>query len=127
MADDTERKIAERAYQIWDEEGRLRGFTQVTRDATEPKRHAETLRKSEERYRRLVELYPDALIVLHEGQIVFINTAAQELLGVSGPEQLLGRAFLDFVPADARETMAERLHHASERDSSSLRDSATNA
>ena len=100
-----------------DEEGRLRGFTQVTRDATEPKRHAETLRKSEERYRRLVELYPDALIVLHEGQIVFINTAAQELLGVSGPEQLLGRAFLDFVPADARETMAERLHHASERDS----------
>jgi hypothetical protein len=25
MADDTERKIAERAYQIWDEEGRLLG------------------------------------------------------------------------------------------------------
>jgi hypothetical protein len=25
MADDTEHKIAERAYQIWDEEGRLLG------------------------------------------------------------------------------------------------------
>ena len=25
LADDTERKIAERAYQIWDEEGRLLG------------------------------------------------------------------------------------------------------
>ena len=37
MVDDTERKIAQRAYQIWDEEGRLLGrdkehWAQVRRD-----------------------------------------------------------------------------------------------
>src|SRR5947209_17500408 len=33
-----------------DNDGRLRGFTQVTRDATERRRAQEALRKSEERY-----------------------------------------------------------------------------
>jgi len=99
-----------------DDEGRLRGFTQVTRDATERRRHQESLRKSEERYRRLVELCPDALIVvLHEGQIVFVNTAAQKLLGVSEVEQLVGKPFLDFVQPDARDSVQTRIREASER------------
>ena len=92
-----------------DEDGRLRGFTQVTRDATERKRHEESLRKSEERYRRLVELCPDALLVLHEDGITFLNTAARKLLGAADPAQLLGRPFLDFVRADDRETIEKRL------------------
>ena len=99
-----------------DDEGRLRGFTQVTRDATERRRHQESLRKSEERYRRLVELCPDALIVvLHEGQIVFVNTAAQRLLGVSGAEQLLGKPFLDFVHPEARDSVTARIREAHDR------------
>ncbi len=95
-----------------DDEGRPRGFTQVTRDVTEHKRHEEVLRKSEERYRRLVELYPDALIVLHENQIAFVNQAAQKLLGASGPDQLVGRHFVDFVPTDARDSVTQRLNEA---------------
>ena len=95
-----------------DDDGRLRGFTQVTRDATERKRHEETLRKSEERYRRLVELYPDALIVVHDGQIVFVNEAAERLLAVSGPEHLLGRPFLEFITPDARESVEHRIRDA---------------
>jgi PAS domain S-box-containing protein len=100
-----------------DDQGRLRGFTQVTRDVTERKHHEETLRKSEERYRRLVELYPDGLIVLHHGEIVFVNSAAEGLLGTTGPEQLLGRPFLDFIPADAHESVTQRLHEATQRGS----------
>jgi PAS domain S-box-containing protein len=96
-----------------DADGRLRGYTQVTRDATERKRHEEVLRKGEERYRRLVDLYPDALMVLHEGQIVFVNHAAQKLLGANGPEHLLGRAFADFVPAQGRDSLRKRLQQAS--------------
>jgi PAS domain S-box-containing protein len=100
-----------------DDEGRLRGFTQVTRDATETRQHEESLRKSEERYRQLVELYPDALIVVHEGQIVFANAATQKLLGASSPEELLGRTFLDFVATDARDDVSHRLHEALNRGS----------
>jgi PAS domain S-box-containing protein len=100
-----------------DEGGQLRGFTQVIRDATERMRAQEALRKSEERYRRLVELCPDALMVVREGEIAFINSAAQRLLGASEPDQLLGRAFLDFVHPDGREAVRERLRRLTARDS----------
>ncbi|HVS50757.1 MAG TPA: PAS domain S-box protein [Opitutaceae bacterium] len=92
-----------------DDDGHLRGFTQVTRDATERRHAEESLRKSEERYRRLVELCPDALMVLTELQIVFVNSAAQQLLGAHEPHQLIGRGFLDFVAAEERENVAQRL------------------
>jgi len=98
-----------------DNEGRLRGFTQVTRDATERKRHEESLRKGEERYRRLVELCPDALLVLDDGAIVFVNSAGVKLLGAGEAEHLLGKPFLDFVPADNRESVTHRLREAAER------------
>lgn len=100
-----------------DDEGRLRGFTQVTRDATQTRQHEESLRKSEERYRQLVELYPDALIVLHDGQIVFANPTAQKLLGATSPEELLGKTLLDFVAPEAREEVSHRLDEALKRGS----------
>lgn len=100
-----------------DEEGHLRGFTQVLRDVTERMRAEEALRKSEERYRRLVELCPDALLVLREGQIAFLNSAAQRLLGATEPEQLLGRKFLELLHPDGRDSVADRLRRTSNRES----------
>jgi PAS domain S-box-containing protein len=97
-----------------DGDGRLRGFTQVTRDATERMRHQEALRKSEERYRRLVELCPDGLLVLHDGHIIFVNTAAQKLLGAGDADQLIGRRFLEFGHADSRDGILHRLRDAGE-------------
>jgi PAS domain S-box-containing protein len=96
-----------------DDKGQLRGFTQVTRDVTERMRHQESLRKTEERYRRLVELCPDALMVLTDGGIAFLNTAAQKLLGASEPAQLLGRSLLEFVRPDDREHIDKHLRETS--------------
>jgi PAS domain S-box-containing protein len=92
-----------------DDDGKLRGFTQVTRDATERRRGEEALRKSEERYRRLVELCPDALMVLTGGEIVFVNSAAQQLLGAHESHQLIGRSFVDFVGPDDRDNVGQQL------------------
>jgi len=92
-----------------DPEGRLRGFTQVTRDVTERRRNQELLRKGEERYRRLVELCPEGLMVLNQGRITFLNTAGCKLLGADEAEQVLGRAFLDFVPPESREHIGKHL------------------
>jgi len=98
-----------------EENGELRGFTQVIRDVTERMQAQEALRKSEERYRRLVELCPDGLMLLREGEIAFVNTAAQRLLGANEPEQLLGRTFLDFIHADGREAIAQRIRRLRDR------------
>ncbi|MES2693864.1 MAG: PAS domain S-box protein [Verrucomicrobiota bacterium] len=92
-----------------DDKGQLRGYTQVTRDVTERMRHQEALRKSEERYRRLVELCPDALLVVNGDRITFLNTAACTLLGADEPSQILGRPLLEIVPLEERESVGKRL------------------
>jgi PAS domain S-box-containing protein len=51
----------------------------------------EALLSSEERYRSLVELSPDALLVLIDERIAFSNSAAVKLLGAGRPDQLVGR------------------------------------
>ena len=67
------------------------------------------LQEGEERYRQLVELSPDALVVYRDGIIVFANSAAANLLREAGPEALLGKPVLGFVHPDYRELAAQRI------------------
>ncbi len=73
------------------------------------KRTEEALLSSEERYRSLVELSPDALFVEIKDRIAFINTAGVRLLGASSPEQLIGRPVEEIVHPDHRLTIHQRL------------------
>ncbi|MBM7615187.1 PAS domain-containing sensor histidine kinase [Alkaliphilus hydrothermalis] len=47
------------------------------------------LKISEERYRRLVEILPDGVLVQRGNQIIFANTAAVNLMGVEDQEQII--------------------------------------
>jgi len=64
------------------------------------------LRQSEERYLRLVELFPDLVMVYSDGKIVLINTAGARLLGATNSEQLVGKPIMDFIHPDDREMVA---------------------
>ncbi|MGI9069418.1 MAG: PAS domain S-box protein [Pyrinomonadaceae bacterium] len=83
------------------------GIRGVVRDITEQKLAEEALKESEERYRRLVELSPEAIIVHSEGKIVYVNAAAQRLWGASCPEDLLNKPILDVVHPDHRESASK--------------------
>jgi PAS domain S-box-containing protein len=71
----------------------------------------EALLSSEERYRSLVELSPDALFVLIEDLLVFVNSAGVRLLGAANPEQLLGMPFRQIVHPGSRIAVEDRLRH----------------
>jgi len=58
------------------------------------------LRESEERYRHLVELSPDAVIVLRNLEILYINPAGIRLLGGSGSADFGGVSIVSLVPRD---------------------------
>lgn len=70
----------------------------------------EALLSSEERYRSLVELSPDALFVQIDNRVVFINSAGVKLFGAANPEQIIGRNLQDLVPRDRWRLVQQRLH-----------------
>ena len=94
------------------------GIRGVIRDITEQKLAEAALRESEERYRRLVELSPEAIIVHCEGKFVYVNPAAQRLWGASGPEELIGKPVLDVVHPDSRDIVIRRIREVEELGSS---------
>ncbi len=79
------------------------------RSRAEGDRIEQALRESEERYRKLVELCPDAIFIQSEGKFVFANRAAVKLYGADAVEQILGKAVLEFVHPDFREIVCDRI------------------
>lgn len=97
------------AAPLKNEKGEVSAVIETVQNITERKKTEEALRESEKRYRRLVELSPDAIAVHSEGKIVFVNTAGAKLLGAASPEQLIGKPVIDVVHPDYRQIVKERI------------------
>ncbi len=67
------------------------------------------LRESEERYRTLVEMSPDAIFVYIEGKIIYINRQGVKIFGATSSEELIGKPILDFIHPDYHEIVRERI------------------
>src|SRR6266576_2328826 len=79
------------------------------RDVTERKSAEEKLRKSEEKYRDLIEISPDAIYVVDaDGICVLGNRAGADLVGIP-QDELVGAPVTDTYLAGERDLFLERL------------------
>jgi PAS domain S-box-containing protein len=75
--------------------------------------HAEeSLRHSEDRYRRLVEEAPDAIVVHQRGKVAFINEAGVKLYAGRSSADFLGRSVFDFVHPRYHPVVRRRMQQA---------------
>jgi PAS domain S-box-containing protein len=84
-----------------DEEGRLLGYSKITRDLSARRQELEALRESEERFRVLVEGVQDYAIYLlsPEGIVTSWNAGARRIKGYEAGE-IIGRHFSKFYAQD---------------------------
>ncbi len=67
------------------------------------------LLESEEKYRRLVELSPDGIIIQLENKINFANESAALLLVEESAEVMLGHSIYDYIPQQYHEIFKQKI------------------
>ena len=81
---------------------------------------ADRAREVEERYRQLVELSADAIVIHRDGKFVFANPAARSLFGVAATDDLLGKKVLEFVRPSERAAAADPIRRLARDERSSF-------
>ena len=98
---------------LLDDQGRAQAVMGQCREVSHlvraRKRQERQLRESEDRYRTLADLSPDAILV-HDGEtVLFANRSAVQFFGGQGPEDLVGASPLDLVHPEDRPQATERI------------------
>ncbi len=91
-----------------DADGSITGFVGTVEDITQRRTAEFAMFESEERYRRLLVLSPDAQYVHVDDIITLVNPAMCKLLGAENPGQLLGKSVFDIVHPDYHEQLRSR-------------------
>ncbi len=84
------------------------------RDITDKLRIAETVLRSENRYRSLVQSAMDLICVCENGEITFINAAGAKILFEKQPDTLIGRKLITLLHPDYHDVLAEGLQGLSD-------------
>lgn len=102
------------------QDGAVTGGIESFINITERKHSEHVLHQSEERYRRLVEMSPDPIVIHSDGIILFANPAAKKVLAAYDINQIIGKPVLTFVHPDYREVVKERVKKMMDGDSANL-------
>lgn len=97
-------RTVELAQKVAEKEEAIRD---LNREIHERQQAEQSAREHEERYRQVVEMSPDAILIERDERIIFANRGTLALLGAPSPEQVKALPFLQMVPVEWRDRMQE--------------------
>ena len=101
--------VLERGLIVRDDHGRPIRVIGHTADIQDRKTAELTIRTGEARYRSLVELSPDAILIHQDGIYTFANPAAVRLFGAQDAGQIIGKSPFDLIHPAWHVVVRERL------------------
>lgn len=106
--DGTRRNVEASVSLISDSEGHPSGFRGIIRDVTERMEVEQALRESEARYRRLIDLSPDAITLTDlEFNITEVNQQAIKMRGAKNANELIGKNGIEVIVPEDRQQAIE--------------------
>jgi PAS domain S-box-containing protein len=95
-------------YPVFDDNGNITGATVIGSDITKTKRSEEALRKSEEKYRTLLETTSEGCWMLNpKNKTIEVNESLCKMLGYS-QDEMIGKTPFDFADHDNRKIFIEQ-------------------
>ncbi|WP_414468584.1 histidine kinase N-terminal 7TM domain-containing protein [Methanobacterium sp. ACI-7] len=100
---------------LYDSQNTKTGKLLIIHNIDAQKKVEEALRESENRYKILTHVSPDAVIVFIDKKIVFANEATAELLGAKDTDEIIGRSLEEIIHPDYIE-IAKKQYNLAEND-----------
>jgi PAS domain S-box-containing protein len=98
---------------FYDSNGTIIGTISYIMDVNDRMTAENELRKSEEKYRLLVDEVSDGFYIIDtEGMFTFANRALANLLGYEDPNEIIGRSFVEFLLPGEAEKQSLQYHNA---------------
>ncbi|WP_411681526.1 PAS domain S-box protein [Clostridium thailandense] len=95
---------------ILGENGEVALVIEQLKDITEKKILVNTIKESEERYRKIVDLSPEAIVIAVENKIVLVNHQACKLVGIDY-SRIIGESIYKYVDKEFLKIMHKRVKH----------------
>jgi len=102
--------IRESALAIKDSTGKIIFYEGTVEDITAQKLKEFELRESEEKYRKLVELLPNGVIIHKNNKIIFVNDFVVKTVKAKSKDSLIGKDIFNYIHPDYYKIVIKRLN-----------------
>ncbi|MDD3685679.1 MAG: PAS domain S-box protein [Bacteroidales bacterium] len=109
--------IRESARAIKDADGNIIFYEGTVEDITERKLKEIALLESEKKYRMLIELLPNGLVIHRDYKIVFANETIAKAVKVKRKEDLIGKSIFDYIHPDYHKLSYGRVENSTKNKS----------
>ena len=93
-------------------QGQVAGVIGSITDITHINKIEEELRRSQNKYKKLVQMSPDTVLINNGDKITFVNQSGVNLIGYDSPQEVIGKSIFEFVHKENMDIVYKQMERA---------------